>query len=40
MRVQFVWDSATVTFEPPYLGVFILSIENSGLLRCDAVSQG
>jgi len=38
--VQFVWDSVTVTFEPAYLGIVILGIVNSGLLRCDTVLQG
>ena len=40
MRVQFVWDSVTVTFVPACLSIIIFGIENSGLLRCDTVSQG
>jgi hypothetical protein len=39
-RVQFVWDSLTVTFGPACLGILILDIENSGLWRYDIVSQG
>jgi len=40
VRIQFVWDSVTVTFEPACLGIVIFDIENSGLWRCDTVSQG
>jgi hypothetical protein len=38
VRIQFVWDSVTVTFEPAYLGILILGIENSGLWRYDTLS--
>jgi len=40
VRVQFVWDSVTVTIEPACLGKLILGIENSGLWRYDIVSRG